>query len=425
MATAELYDGDWLNTGDLGYMAKGELYVTGREKDLIIRAGRNIFPSELENEIGKLEGVYRNNVAIFSSTDLQSGSDNIIVLAESRFSDEQNKSILTQSIIKLSSQLIGLAPDDIVIAPPRSVPKTSSGKIRRHAARSYYQKRYLNGGVDFQKFYLFTFFLEQWFLSFTRSFKYGLDWIYATYFWTLAGSATLIGFIGLIAVPSIRFRWKLLRFLLYLVRRLAGIKISFEGFYKHESFKTTILVANHASYIDGALLICALTDHFSFVAKSELKDYFLVKLFLEKIGTLFVERFDKRKSLIDASLVTKKLKAGSNIIFFPEGTFTRMPGLQPFRMGAFITAIEAEADIVPVVLCGNRSLLRGDTWFPRRTDITIKFLDRISINSDEFKSNWEAAVSLREIVRERMLSKCEEPDLKHEMAFQELEAKVT
>jgi DNA invertase Pin-like site-specific DNA recombinase len=73
-ATTELFDGDWLNSGDLGYISAGEIFITGRSKDLIIIAGRNIYPQELEEAIAELEGIRKGNVAVFGSIDRNSGT---------------------------------------------------------------------------------------------------------------------------------------------------------------------------------------------------------------------------------------------------------------------------------------------------------------------------------------------------------------
>ncbi len=67
--TRELFDGEWLNTGDLGYTVAGDIYVTGRVKDVVIRAGRNIYPEELEELIGDLAGVRKGRVAVFGSVE--------------------------------------------------------------------------------------------------------------------------------------------------------------------------------------------------------------------------------------------------------------------------------------------------------------------------------------------------------------------
>ena len=86
-ATRGLFSGDWVNTGDRAYLAEGMVYITGREKDIIIRGGRNISPYELEHAVGDLAGVRRGCVAVFGSRDAASGTERVVVLAEMRDQD--------------------------------------------------------------------------------------------------------------------------------------------------------------------------------------------------------------------------------------------------------------------------------------------------------------------------------------------------
>ena len=179
-ATAALFDGDWRNSGDIGYLANGEVHITSREKDMIIRAGRNIIPSELETAVGQLEGIQSNNVAVFASPHPETGIDQLVVMAESRRREEQQVSKLHQQIIGLSSELTGTAPDEIVLVPPRSVPKTSSGKIRRQAARTLYEKGYANQLTGTTKLRLALLFLHGTIQTGQNLFRITASWFYAT-----------------------------------------------------------------------------------------------------------------------------------------------------------------------------------------------------------------------------------------------------
>ena len=142
-ANAALFAGDWLNTGDLGYFAAGELFLTGREKDLIIRRGVNIHPADLEAAVANLPGVRKGGVAVFAAADRRHGSERLIVLAETRITDVGERKRIAAAITRLAVERIGMPPDDIVLAPPRSVLKTSSGKIRRATASELYEQRAL------------------------------------------------------------------------------------------------------------------------------------------------------------------------------------------------------------------------------------------------------------------------------------------
>src|SRR6185295_13259742 len=128
-----------------------------------------------------------------------------------------------------------------------------------------------------------------------------------------------------------------------------------------------IIAVNHGSYLDGAVLVAALKDRpFAFVAKRELKNNFIARVFLGGIGCEFVERFDVQKSVEHADELAAAAKRGVSLIVFPEGTFQRRPGLMAFRAGAFQVAAHAGIPVVPVALRGVRSVLREGTWSLRR-----------------------------------------------------------
>ncbi|MFO1420408.1 MAG: lysophospholipid acyltransferase family protein [Candidatus Competibacteraceae bacterium] len=127
-----------------------------------------------------------------------------------------------------------------------------------------------------------------------------------------------------------------------------------------------VLIANHGSYLDAYVLMAAIPRQFHYVAKRELLDNRWLGKPLERIGTLFVERFDVQRSADEARQVAEAARAGQSLGFFPEGTFTRMPGLREFRLGAFVAAAQAGAPVLPVTIRGTRSMLRAGSWFPRR-----------------------------------------------------------
>lgn len=138
-ATRSLIHDDWLDSGDLGYVADADLYVTGRVKDVIIRAGRNLHPTELEEAVGNLAGIRKGCVAVFACPN-STGPERLVVMAETRETDDEASALLRSEIVSTTVDLLGVAPDEVVLAPPRTVPKTSSGKIRRAASREIYQR---------------------------------------------------------------------------------------------------------------------------------------------------------------------------------------------------------------------------------------------------------------------------------------------
>ncbi len=123
----------WFRTGDLGYLAQGELYVTGRIKDLIILNGRNVHPQTIEWLACKVEGVKAGCVAAFSRPG-QAGEE-LVLVVEARSSDPAR----IVSAIQLTVQQAILAkPAEIVCIKPGCLPRTSSGKLKRHQIRQQY-----------------------------------------------------------------------------------------------------------------------------------------------------------------------------------------------------------------------------------------------------------------------------------------------
>ncbi len=116
-----------------------------------------------------------------------------------------------------------------------------------------------------------------------------------------------------------------------------------------------------------------------------------------------------QKGVADARLLAKVVVAGQSLLFFPEGTFTRMPGLREFHMGAFMAACDAGAAVIPVTLRGTRPKLRNNSGFPRRGGVSLIVGDMIMPKG----RGWSAALQLRDRARAEILRQCSEPDLVH------------
>ncbi len=134
----------------------------------------------------------------------------------------------------------------------------------------------------------------------------------------------------------------------------------------------TVLVCNHASYLDGLVLVAALPRQYAFAANRELADQFIAGRYLRKLGAEFVERFDVRRSVEDAQRVADAVRQGRSLLVFPEGTFAGRPGLLAFRVGAVLAAGSARAPVVPLAIRGTRELLLGaGHWWPRRASLQV------------------------------------------------------
>lgn len=406
--TQRLFDGAWLDSGDYAYIAEGDVYLTGRAKDLIIRAGRNIYPYELEEAVGNIPGIRKGCVAVVGSLDTRTNVEQMVVLAETREKDVEVRTKLKQRINDVAFDLIGMAPDDIVLAPPHTVLKTSSGKIRRAACREVYER----GGRSALEHALWWQLLRLGFSAVLPQMRRSLGrmggLLYSVYvwacFWILAPATWLAA--SLTRDPH--SSWSLSRAAARALLWLTGTRLMVHGLENlPPSGKPYVLVVNHASYLDGIVLVAALPDQLSFVAKRELEDYLVSRSYLRSIGTQFVERFDLQRGLKDTERLLALIRGAQPLGFFPEGTFRRMPGLLPFRMGAFVVAAQAGAPVVPVALRGTRSILREGHWLPRRGALNVTIGAPIAPQG----SDWNAAIALRDAARREILLHVREPDL--------------
>lgn len=404
-ATRRLIRDGWLDSGDLAYTAQGDIYITGRIKDIIIRAGRNIYPHELEEAIGDIPGIRKGCVAVFGSRDPVSGTERLIVLAETRETQEAARERLRQAINSAVVDLIDTPPDDIVLAPPHSVLKTSSGKIRRAASRELYE----SGQIGAERpawWQLVRLAAKGLWPELRRFWRAGVDLAYGLYALTLFAVMAPPVWLLTAALPRPQWSLPVLRVAGRVFLALAGARLKVEG---RENLPAGgwVLVANHASYLDGIVLTAVLPGVYHYVAKREFVENFVSRVFLEHLGTEFVERFDKQRGVSDARRLADKARAGTRLVFFPEGTFVTQPGLMPFRMGAFVAAAEAGVPVIPVAIRGTRTALRGGQWLPRRSTIHV-VIGRPILPTG---SDWQAALRLRDTARAAILEHCGEADL--------------
>jgi len=411
-ATQGLLHGEWMDTGDYGYIAEGEIYITGRVKDTIIRAGRNIHPFDLEEAVGNLEGVRKGCVAVFGSPDPRSGTERVIVLAETRETDSARRDALRARINDLAVSHIGTPADDIMLAPPGTVLKTSSGKIRRAASREVYER----GGAVGAKAVWWQVVRLTWAALLPqarRSFRVVLDWIYGAYATLLLVAIGVPVWIACALIRRTERCWSLSHHAVRLFFKLGGMPFVARGLEQVPSGQPCVMVVNHQSYLDGLLLVSALREPSCFVTKRALLDHWFPRNYLNSIGSVYVERFDVQRGVEDATRFTDLARGGRSLIVFVEGTFRRMPGLLPFRMGAFVIAAQAGVPVVPVTIRGTRSILRDGQWLLRRGRMSVTFSAPIAPSG----SDWSAAIQLRDAARAEILRLSGEPDLGEETAL--------
>jgi 1-acyl-sn-glycerol-3-phosphate acyltransferase len=137
-----------------------------------------------------------------------------------------------------------------------------------------------------------------------------------------------------------------------------------------------VVVANHASYLDGVVMTAALPPRFGFVIKREMNDVPVAGLLLRRIGSEFVERFNRHKGATDARRVLRTAASGHSLVFFPEGTFKPEIGLGKFHTGAFAIAARAACPVVPAVILGTRRNMPARRILPRPGLIEVRYAPR-------------------------------------------------
>jgi 1-acyl-sn-glycerol-3-phosphate acyltransferase len=177
-------------------------------------------------------------------------------------------------------------------------------------------------------------------------------------------------------VPSLRGRRAVAGAFSRAFFRGAGIPLQIDGIERLPS-GPCVVVANHASYIDGIVAAAALPPDFAFVIKREMVRVPLASLLLRRLGSAFVERFDRHKGGSDARRVWKLAAAGQSLVFFPEGTFDGTRQVGKFLGGAFATAERSNMPIVAVALHGTRDVLGSGTggFSVRRGAIRFEVLE--------------------------------------------------
>jgi len=395
-ATEALHHGDWLDTGDIGYLAAGELYLTGRAKDLVIRAGRNLHPEELEEAIGDVVGVRRGCVAVFASDDPRFGTERLVVVAETNLgrNDAAARSDLQRRIAVATVDVAGAPPDDIVLAPPGSVLKTPSGKIRRAATRDRYEHHQIGKHARGVRWQVLRF---AWSASGPRlrgMGRSGRSLASAGVAWAVVIVFGVPVWLAVLALPTVQLRWRLVRAAGRVVGLGAGVRFEVTGA-PPELTGPYVVVANHMSFLDGLVLIESFPSPLTFVAGDELADQWIAGPFLRRLGCEFVNREVVAKEVAGARKLTEVLRSGRPLAVFPEGGVDRAVGVRSFHLGAFGAATDVGVPVVPLGIRGSRDVMRPGGKFPRRGHIEVVFGDPLAPRT----SGWQATLQLCEDAR--------------------------
>jgi 1-acyl-sn-glycerol-3-phosphate acyltransferase len=405
-ATNRLFHGDWLDTGDLGYLADGDLYVTGRVKDLVIRGGRNLHPEELELAVGEIPGVRRGRVAAFGVPDPASGTERLVVEAETTETDEGARRALHDAVIEVSVDLLGTPPDEVVLAAPGTVLKTSSGKIRRAASRDLYERgESPTTRPPWWQIARFAATTAAPRIRRARRAAAGVRFGFLARLWV----ALLAPWVWLAVVlfPRRSWRWSVLRAAARIVVRATRTPVDVTGAEHLPPDGPLVVVANHASWLDALIVALAVPGDVGFVAASEFSRHRAVRLFLQRIGTDFVVRTDRDQAVVETRRLVERARRGDRLVIFPEGRLSPVPGLRSFHLGAFVIAATVGCPVVPVTIRGTRQMLRPGTKRVRPGAVAVTVGSPIA--ADE--PGWAGALRLRDRARAAIRVDCDEPDL--------------
>jgi len=411
---AVMRDDGWVDTGDLGYLADGELFVTARIKDVIIKGGRNLYPQEVEEIASEVEGVRRGCVAAFGVSDQRLGTEKLVVVAETRVTNRLLQDEIEAQILSRVDAHLGLPPDVVRLVAPQTVPKTSSGKIRRDACKQMYLREQLARKPLPAWVQVLRLALGSGRDRVRRAASRSLQTAYGVYAWLALAVVVLPGWILVIVLPvevngrrarkALGFLCRAALFLAGLKPRISGKEFLAEAARQAEAGQPLVVVSNHASYLDVLVVAAVSPAPICFVAKSEAASWPLVGTFIRKCRYLTISRQDALHAAADGQGIAKRLQSGEPVHVFPEGTFTPHNGLRPFQMGAFKSAVEMGCPVLPVTLCGTRNVMRDGAWLPRHGKLSVVASPAIKPSGQ----SWRDMVELRDAVRSEILKQCGE-----------------
>ena len=396
-ATRAVAAGDgWLDSGDLGYLAGDEVHLTGRRKDVIIKAGRNIYPHEAEAVVDAVDGVRKGCVAAFGVPDADLGTERLVVVAETRATEPARRDEMRREIVERVAGALGVPPDTVALAPPGAVLKTSSGKVRRGATRDAWRAGRLDRGAGSRARQIAAL---VWAAARGRGRRAADFLLRAAYTLYMAGLLVVLTPPLWLLVRASRRPRTARRWLSRFARLLAAASLSrvtASGLEHARGLGPAVFVANHASFADSVVVLATLPAGLRFAAKSRLADYPILKTLIRRSGYLRIEKDAAQPRRMEgADAVRAALDAGESMFVFPEGRFVRAPGLLPFRLGAFRAAAEAGRPIVPVALTGTRRLFPAGTVLLRPGCIQIAVAPPLRPRSAE----WSEIVRLRDEAR--------------------------
>lgn len=230
---------------------------------------------------------------------------------------------------------------------------------------------------------------------------------YGLWCWVVFLSVSLTATALMAIVPFMHRRRQIVHFAARSIFGLVACPVTVEGL-EYLPAGPCVVVANHASYVDGVVMQAALPPRFAYMVKREMASVPLAGFLLRRVGTEFVDRRNPKGGASDARRVQRTAATGQSIAAFPEGTFTEKPGVGPFLGGAFSAAVKAGLPVVPAAINGARHMLPADRWLPRPARIHVRLLPAIEAPTS---SDRAAVHALRDAARAAVVAHVTEPDL--------------
>src|SRR4029077_8555593 len=280
----------WVNSGDRAYRAEGEIYVTGRVKDIIIKGGRNLYPHEVEELAARAEGIRKGCIVAFGLVDEGTGTEKLVVVAESREGEAKKRAAIAAAVTEQVSQGLGLPPDRVEIIPPGSIPKTSSGKLRREETRQLSRPGSLSAAKA-----------PAWMQIARLGATGAARGLGRTIFSGLQRGVEILHgvYFGLVFVIWIVPTWMLVQLIkdekaagrftsaaLKVLFALTFCRVRVVGKEHMAAPGPKIFVSNHTSYFDVLALMLGLGVPYRFVAKMEVAGMPFIGTFLKQMGHL-------------------------------------------------------------------------------------------------------------------------------------------
>lgn len=363
-ATSAVITADgWMDSGDLGYWAGGELYVTGRLKDCIIKSGRNIIPQEIEAAAAEVPGVRKGCVAAFGALDPATGTERLVVVAETRGSVQAELRRIEEGVVAAVDAVLGIPPDKVVLVGPQSIPKTSSGKIRRNATRTLFLEGRLSARRKPPWMQIARLWLENAGNGLRRGRGRSITWLRRSAR-TLGFNAIAYGFGFIARILGTRGAgMSVARSAARAILRLGGHPVRVRLNSSPDGMKLAIWVSNRAGHLDPLAAFAYGPPRLLFADSFTFRDLPAAAEFLLRCFSLSRAKGDHGGE-DSAARIKRFLGRGFPVLVFPEGPVGASPERSRFRLNPLRAAFAASVPIVPLLFRGTE----GIVWYDRHSE---------------------------------------------------------